>query len=378
MHAHIIYYNYLNPDGDGMSIGGIQTYITNLIPVLRRCGYDVTIYQRSLKDFHKNMDTFDVYGIGLQNNYGPQVTKALLDAALPHIDLSNDLLLYGCETCITRTVPCRTIAIQHGIFWDVPLAKKLSKMQYLRKYIRKSFIAWKTIRRVSKVDHLVCVDNNFINWHRAITPYPEVKHIFIPNFTAIPSTKPAKQHEGINIIFARRFFIHRGTRLFTNVIERILKEHQDINVTIAGTGPDADYVHKKLDAFKNVQFMTFNSQESLSIHKDKDIAVVPTTGSEGTSLSLLEAMASGCAVVCTNVGGMTNIVLSGYNGLMINPEEDELFDALATLIVDTSLRARLQSNAYICAKEAFSLKRWQDCWERVIEKSKKEEVRAKE
>ena len=108
-----------------------------------------------------------------------------------------------------------------------------------------------------------------------------------------------------------------------------------------------------------------------------DIAVVPTTGSEGTSLSLLEAMASGCAVVCTNVGGMTNIVLSGYNGLMISPEEDELFDALATLIEDASLRARLQSNAYTCAKEAFSLKRWQDCWEKVIERSKKEEVRAK-
>lgn len=354
-----------------MSIGGIQTYITNLIPVLRHCGYDVTIYQRSLKDFHERLDTFEVYGIGLQNNYGPQVSKALLDAAFPHIDLSNDLLLYGCETCITREVPCRTIAIQHGISWDVPLTRKVSKRHYLKKYIGKSFIAWKTIRRVSKVDHLVCVDNNFINWHRAITPYPEVKHIFIPNFTAIPSTKPEKQHNGINIIFARRFFPHRGTRLFSNVMERLLKEHDDINVTIAGTGPDADYMHRKLDSFKNVSFTTFSSDESLGIHEDKDIAVVPTIGSEGTSLSLLEAMASGCAVVCTNVGGMTNIVLNGYNGLMISPDEEELYDALKALVEDTSLRARLQTNAYVCAKEAFSLERWQESWEKVIERVKR-------
>lgn len=366
MRAHIIYYNYLNPDGSGMSIGGIQTYITNLIPVLQHCGYDVTIYQRSLKDFHQELDAYDVYGVEHQDSFGQHVAKALLDVALPHIDMANDLLLYGCETCITRTVPCRTIAIQHGIFWDVPLAKKLSKIQYLRKYIRKSFIAWKTIRRVSKVDHLVCVDNNFINWHRAITPYPEVKHIFIPNFTAIPSTKPEKQHEGINIIFARRFFIHRGTRLFANVIERILKAHQDIHVTIAGTGPDADYMHKKLDVFENVQFTTFSSDESLGIHEDKDIAVVPTTGSEGTSLSLLEAMASGCAVVCTNVGGMTNIILNRYNGLMISPDEEELYGALTDLVRDASLRARLQENAYICARDAFSLKQWQESWEKVI------------
>ena len=43
MRAHIIYYNYLNPEGEGMSIGGIQTYLYNLIPVLRRCGYEVTL-----------------------------------------------------------------------------------------------------------------------------------------------------------------------------------------------------------------------------------------------------------------------------------------------------------------------------------------------
>lgn len=373
MRAHIIYYNYLNPDGEGMSIGGIQTYLTNLIPVLRRQGYDVTIWQRSAKDFHKVLDGCDVYGIPFRENWGKRVAKFLLDAALPHIDLPNDLLLYGCETCITRHVPCRTVAIQHGIFWDVP--KK--EGAYLRGYVRKCLNAWKIIKRVSKVDHLVCVDNNFINWHRAITPYPKVKHIFIPNFTAIPSEMPSKEHEGISIIFARRFFPHRGTRLFANVIERILKEYKNIHVTVAGTGPDADYIHGKLDSFQNARFTTFSSEESLSIHKDMDIAVVPTIGSEGTSLSLLEAMASGCAVVCTNVGGMTNIVLSGYNGLMISPEEDELFDALATLIEDASLRARLQSNAYTCAKEAFSLKRWQDCWEKVIERSKKEEVRAK-
>ena len=220
-----------------MSIGGIQTYLTNLIPVLRRQGYDVTIWQRSAKDFHKVLDGCDVYGIPFRENWGKRVAKFLLDAALPHIDLPNDLLLYGCETCITRHVPCRTVAIQHGIFWDVP--KK--EGAYLRGYVRKCLNAWKIIKRVSKVDHLVCVDNNFINWHRAITPYPKVKHIFIPNFTAIPSEMPSKEHEGISIIFARRFFPHRGTRLFANVIERILKEYKNIHVTVAGTGPDADY-----------------------------------------------------------------------------------------------------------------------------------------
>lgn len=366
-HAHIIYYNYLKPDGSGMSVGGIQTYLTNLIPVLENCGYCVTVYQRSSCNFHKEMGSYDVYGVGNKDNYGAQVTRALLDAALPHINAANDLLVYGCETCISRVVPCKTIAIQHGISWDVPLTERFSRLRYLRNFIAKSLNAWKTIRRVGKVNRLVCVDNNFINWHRAIAPYPEVRHIFIPNFTSIPVTQPQKQHDGINIIFARRFFIHRGTRLFCNVIERLLKDYHNLHITIAGTGPDSDYMHNKLGSFRNVQFTEYNSQESFQIHSEQDIAVVPTLGSEGTSLSLLEAMASGCAVVCTNVGGMTNIILNGYNGLMINPEEDELYKALDSLIVDSSLRGKLQVNAYSCVKDAFSLQRWQDAWKKVID-----------
>ena len=370
MHAHIVYYNFLSPDGEEMSIGGVQTYLVNLIPVLRHCGFTVTVYQRSFKDFHREFDTYDVYGLGLSENDGPQVAKALLDTAQPHLDLSSDLLLYGCETCVTRVMPCRTIAIQHGVSWDVPLTDRFSKVRYLRNYVGKGCRAWNTIHRVNKVDYLVCVDHNFVNWYKAVAPYPEVKHIVIPNFTAIPSTLSQKNGETLQIIFARRFFIHRGTRLFANVMERILKERDNIQITIAGTGPDADYLHAKLDQFGQVQFITFDSKDSLGIHQDKDIAVVPTIGSEGTSLSLLEAMASGCAVICTNVGGMTNIVLDGYNGLMISPDEENLYKALNRLIDDHILRTMLQSNAYATVKSTFSLENWQMRWMDLIEQVK--------
>lgn len=213
----------------------------------------------------------------------------------------------------------------------------------------------------------MCVDHNFVNWHKAVAPYPEVKHVVIPNFADIPAMPTQKNEETLRIIFARRFFIHRGTRLFANVAERILNERQNVFITIAGTGPDADYMHEKLDPFKNVQFTTFNSGESLDIHRDADIAVVPTVGSEGTSLSLLEAMASGCAVVCTNVGGMTNIVLDGYNGLMISPNEEDLYKALNQLVDDPLLRTTLQNNAYATVKSAFSLTKWQTKWTEVIQ-----------
>ncbi len=366
MHVHLIYFNYLNPDGEGFSIGGIQTYITNLLPVLRECGHTTTIYQRSSLPFHKEIDGTEIYGIAHQQNYNKTVARAIIDAAIPHIDMSHDLVLYGCESCIARALPCRTIAIQHGISWDVAKHLSCSPLQYIRYYVSKCRRAWTICQRVAKVNTLVCVDNNFINWYRAVLPYPKAELKSIPNFSTVPPTRPTKSNSSLHIIFARRFFIHRGTRLFAKAAQRIIADYPDVHITIAGSGPDADYMHKILDRYDNIQFITYDSQDSLRLHRDMDIAVVPTTGSEGTSLSLLEAMASGCATICTNVGGMTNIVLDGFNGIMISPAEDELYEALRTLIDQPDKRERLQQNAYDTAKYAFDIVKWKQKWTNVL------------
>ena len=77
-HAHIIYYNYLKPDGSGMSVGGIQTYLANLIPVLEKCGYGVSVYQRSYCDFHKNMVAKGKFGQRVLFRLPPTVASKLM------------------------------------------------------------------------------------------------------------------------------------------------------------------------------------------------------------------------------------------------------------------------------------------------------------
>lgn len=58
----------------------------------------------------------------------------------------------------------------------------------------------------------------------------------------------------------------------------------------------------------------------------------------GTSLSLFEAMVARCAIVCTNVGGTTNIVLDGFNGFMVRPVADEIREAIEELIINQKKR----------------------------------------
>ncbi len=57
--------------------------------------------------------------------------------------------------------------------------------------------------------------------------------------------------------------------------------------------------------------------------------------SEGYSMALLEACASGLPIVATDVGGNSEIVVDGRNGLLVSPARDDaLADAFATLLRD--------------------------------------------
>ena len=260
------------------------------------------------------------------------------------------------------------MALQHGIYWDVPVAEaETNKLIFVKTVVRKSLDAIKMLRNGAYFDLLVCVDYNYVNWYRALMPCPKTKLVTIPNFAPIfpPVEKPK---DIVNIMFARRFVPFRGTRVFGWAIKRILSEFQNVHITLAGWGPDEDWLHKQLDEFgERVEFTTYKSEDSFSIHSDKHIAVIPTVGSEGTSLSLLEAMSSQCAVIGSDVGGITNILIDGYNGL-ITPAGDinKLYESIKLLIVNPEVRNYIANKGYETITKGFSFDIWKTKWIKTI------------
>jgi len=77
---------------------------------------------------------------------------------------------------------------------------------------------------------------------------------------------------------------------------------------------------------------------------------------EGVSLALLEAMASGLAVVATDSGGTPEIVLDGKTGLLIPPDNpSSLADGIQRLMKDTSLRSQMGQAGRARVTESFSI-----------------------
>ncbi len=362
-HAYIVYSQFFDRNGEGILIGGIETYIYNLCKVLISTDICPIIYQFANKDFIKEYETIKVVGVKVTSTNYKKNSRILTKKIQEVFDYENDIMIFASEEYVVPFKSKNVVTIQHGISWDIPNGNNVWV-----NYIKNSLRALIEYRRLDKCSHVICVDYNFLNWYRAVfKKYDYKKFYAIPNFcdtSYIVKDHPKK--DNIKIVFARRFVKHRGAILFANVAKRILEKYSDVEICFAGEGACEREMKTILSDCSNVTFTSFTANESIAFHSGFDIAVVPTIGSEGTSLSLLEAMAAGCAVVSTNVGGITNILIDGYNGSIVNATEEDVYSAVERLINDKELRCFYAQKGQEIAKNAFSKKIWESKWLDII------------
>ena len=100
-----------------------------------------------------------------------------------------------------------------------------------------------------------------------------------------------------------------------------------------------------------------------------DVFVLPSN-TEGMSIALLEAMAAGCTIVVTAVGGNVELIRHMQTGLVVPPnDEAALRTAIERLLTDPVLAARLGTAARAVAEKHHSVKamteRYEELWRRL-------------
>lgn len=375
----IVTNSFLNSETGSLGLGGVETYMYNLSLACQESSYDVIVCQ--LVSFSVSKE-YNIHGI-LCKCIPSSNNQKSFDRIYKMYNDHDTVFIIGTDQMDIKNPNTNVITIQHGIAFDIPgnmIEGFLGRNRMLQS-VNKLLRCIKNVQRMNFCQNTVCVDYNYYNWYKTLGTIHERKKVWvIPNYASdfisnfefeqkLLNSAPVKK-----IVFARRFVEYRGSIIFAKVIKRLFDENFKFEVTLAGDGPCKKQMMDILKGYSNVRFTSYEATESIRFHYNYDIAVVPTIYSEGTSLALCESMAAGCFPVSTYVGGLSNILVDHYNGLLCTPNEDSLYESLKeALTMDRHSFDSIVRAAYQTATTSFSLSLWKTKWMKVISEVFKEQ-----
>jgi len=176
------------------------------------------------------------------------------------------------------------------------------------------------------------------------------------------SRKTLEEVRGTNrVIMAGRFSKEKGFDLGLMAFAKVLESKPDCEMILLGNGPEGPRLMElatELGITSHVVFKGVLPKESLLEEcRNASCALIPTPISEAFSIFAIEAMSVGTPVVATNVGGLPEVITNGVNGILVNPEVDEIASAVLSLLEDEELASELGRNAFNTAQSEFGMDR---------------------
>lgn len=183
------------------------------------------------------------------------------------------------------------------------------------------------------------------------------KIVVFPNSIKIPpmAEKEYGQHK---LLFLGRICKTKGIGELMEVIPELKKEYPNVKLYLGGIWEDKE-LKKTADHYpENVVDLGWISGEEKRKYLNLcDIFVLPTYF-EGQPVSVLEAMASSCAVVASKTGGIPQMIEDGKTGVLIEPKNvRSLKEGLVKVLQDAELCRRLGENARQKAEAEFSIEK---------------------
>ncbi len=160
-------------------------------------------------------------------------------------------------------------------------------------------------------------------------------------------------------LFIGRFVTRKGLLDLLTAWEQLVETENGLYLLLVGSGKDQpDSIETEVLArTTHLSFLQHIGlvDDPVDLYRLADVLVLPSHR-EGLPNVLLEGMACGLAPVVTQIGGVADVIQSGYNGLAVPPQQQAaLAMAMKTLIHQPALRASLAAAARETILTRYSL-----------------------
>ncbi len=283
---------------------------------------------------------------------------------------------------------CKRLKLPYILFFD---ADDIFEQDFLREPIT-GILRW---RAKQIIQYTLTAANGIITVSEAtktrlvdVWQVPREKIVVFPNGVDVYRYRPYPEKRaevraslGLNdnpvIIYVGSFYLWHDVITLLDAFAQVLTTFPQARLLLVGDGKQRPAMMQRAINLKighAVQFTGMRPQAEIpNLVSAADTAVAPYPKMDhawwGSSMKLFEYMASGIAIVASNVGQqVSEVIRDGTNGLLVAPgDASDMAAALKRLIEDSNLRSRLGQQAREDAVLKYSWERYLSRLERVYE-----------
>lgn len=143
----------------------------------------------------------------------------------------------------------------------------------------------------------------------------------------------------INIICVGRLNFCKGYDRLIDVVNKLNLEglFDSAIVRICGDGPERLELEKKIEQFnlKEKVLLCGMVSNPYKYYKNSDLFILPSRY-EAFGLVIVEALALGVPVLATKNSATKSLIINNYNGLIVDNNDNDLYEALKAILKNTS------------------------------------------
>jgi phosphatidylinositol alpha-mannosyltransferase len=167
-----------------------------------------------------------------------------------------------------------------------------------------------------------------------------------------------------NVLFVGRLEPRKGLLDLLKAFRLLRSAGCSCRLLIIGTGPQEREARRYVLTRRlgSVEFLgRVGDDEKAALYRTADVFVSPATGRESFGIVLLEAMAAGTPVVCSDIHGYKGVVRRGREGILVPPRKPKAIAAAVMQLFGDPRLAAAMGEAGRERAETYS-------WERVTAK----------
>src|SRR5579875_340379 len=222
---------------------------------------------------------------------------------------------------------------------------------------------WQNFQRIrleqSILPHIFTItDSEFLKIQMIRNGYPasRITALRLPPPPHIKATLPPSS--GIpRFVYLGRVDANKGVDWLIRAVARVTTP---VHIDVVGDGPKLQSIQSLAVRLGVTKYLTFhgwvNGDGIVEFLRNCRALILPSLWHEPGATVAVEAMAAGRALIMSRVGGMTELILEGQNGLLVEPNDiPGLAQAIECLALDWDMAAKMGAKGRALVDEKYSL-----------------------